>query len=255
MMYEAYRKRLKLLGGNIRLANRHQSQAIMAHGFANSQSYRRVYINGDPYDAHIVSDSKTTVRGGSGNYVIQFKKDFPIEAGTYIDIPDSHGDLIKWLLLYESDATLFPKHIIKKCNYLLKWKNSKGNIVERWAVFSDNLRLTDGERAQDYNKLVLPYYGTSLILPCDEETINIKLDQRFIIDHSDVEGNPEAWMVTNRNVISKRFDAYDGVIELYVILHQFNHKTDSKEFMIADYYSEPDLVEDVDTTTPVSCRI
>lgn len=254
-MFEKYRARMAAIGENIRLANKRQSEDIMANSFSDSQSYRKVVIDGEEYDARIISDSKTTVRGGNGNYVIQLKNDIPLKAGTYIQVPDRQGNYDYWLSIYESDGILFPKHIIKKCNYLLKWKNTAGNIVERWAVFSDNIRLTDGERKANYNKITLSYYGTSLLLPCDEETINIKIDKRFLIDHNKVQGNPEAWIVTNRNVISKRFDNFDGVIELYVSRHQFNHNVDSKEYMIANYYVDQTPVEDIDKTAAYNCRI
>lgn len=254
-MFSQYRDRMQTLGPGIREANKRQSEQIMNFGFSDSQSYRKVIIDGKEYDARIISDSKTTVRGGNGNYVIQFKNDFYLKAGTYIQIPDAKGDYEWWLSLYESDATLFPKHIIKKCNYLLKWKNSVGEIIERWCVFNDNTKLMDAERKSNFNKLTLSYYINSLLLPCDSETINIRIDKRFIVDHAHVIDNPDAWIVTNRNVISKRFDDYDGVIELAISKHQFNHNVDSKEHMIADYYTDIDKVEGVDDTASFDCRI
>jgi len=254
-MFEEYRARMARQGGSIRAANKLHAEQIMDHSFADSQSYRQVFIHGQEYDARIISDSKTTVRGGNGNYVIQLKNNYPLKAGTYIQIPDTEGNLDWWLTLYESDATLFPKHIIKKCNYLLKCKNHDGEIVKRWCVFSDNNKLMDAERKTNYNKLTLSYYSTSLILPCDNETINIRIDKRFLIDHKDVIDNPDAWIVTNRNIVSKRFDAYDGVIELAISRHQFNHNTDSKKYMIADYYTNLDNLEEVDETSLFDCRI
>lgn len=253
--FDQYRGRMRYLGNNIREANKRQSEQIMEVGFSDSQAVRRVIVDGKEYDARIVTDSKTTVRGGNGNHVIQFKNNLYLQAGTYIQIPDAKGDYEWWLTIYESDATLFPKHIIKKCNYLLKWKNSMGEIVERWCVFSDNNKLMDAERKTNYNKMTLSYYNNSLILPCDSETINIRIDKRFLIDHSHIIDNPDAWIVTNRNVISKRFDDYDGVIELAVSRHQFNHNVDSKEHMIADYFTDVEVIKDVNEAVFFDCRI
>lgn len=254
-MFDQYRNTMQTLGSGIREANKRQSEQIMNFGFSDSQSYRKVIIDGVERDARIISDSKTTVRGGNGNHVIQFKDDFYIKAGTYIQIPDAKGDYEWWLSIYESDSTLFPKHIIKKCNYLLKWKNSFGEIVERWCVFNDNTKLMDAERKSNFNKITLSYYINSLLLPCDEETINIRIDKRFIVDHAHVIDNPDAWIVTNRNVISKRFDDYDGVVELAISKHQFNHNVDSKEYMIADYYTDVDTIEEIDHVASFDCRI
>lgn len=256
-MFEDFRDRMERRGGSIREANLRQSVKIMEAGFSDSYTKRTVQVVGedDTREARIISDSKTTIRGGNGNYTIQFRDGFYPSAGTYVDIPDVKNIMRRWLIMYESDDTVFPKHMIKKCNYLLKWKNSHNDIVERWCVVSDNVRLSDGERKTNYNKMAIPYYSTTLILPCDSETININLNKRFLIDHKLKEGIPDAWMVNNRNVISKTFDTFDGVIELSLSQHQFNYDTDEKDFMIADYYVTNDNPQDVNTTVNYDCRI
>lgn len=113
----------------------------------------------------------------------------------------------------------------------------------------------DAERKTNYNKMALSYYNNSLILPCDKETINIRIDKRFLIDHSGTIDNPDAWIVTNRNVISKCFDKYDGVVELALSKHQFNHNVDSKEYMIADYFATVETLKEVDKAVLFDCRI
>ena len=105
-MFEDYKNKIGVIGSNIRTANRKSSIQIMEYGFNDSQSYRQVFIDDEPYDARVISDSKTTVRGGNGNYVIQFRDNFNPPAGTYVDIPDINGDLFTWLILYESDSIL-----------------------------------------------------------------------------------------------------------------------------------------------------
>lgn len=254
-MYDNYRKRIELRGGNIREANKLQTITIMENTFDYSQNYRKVIIDDTEIDARFISDSSTTVRGGSGTYVIEFRDKVDYPAGTYVKVPNNNGEYDVWLIIYKSDSIMFPKHIAKKCNYLLKWKNTKGNIVERWAVFSDNNKLIDGERNVNYNRLRISYYATPLIIPCDSETINITIDKRFIIDHNDVDGYPEAWIVTNRNIVSKTFADYDGVIELTLSRHQFNKQTDSKELMIADYYEPVGDIEPIDEQSPCDVKI
>ena len=246
--YDIYRRQMACRGDSIREANRNQSVNIMNAGFDTSQTYRRVLVDGEEVDARITLGSSTTIRGGSGNYEIMFRDGVDYPAGTYIWVP-ANTDTSKyepWLMMYKSDDALFPRHIIKKCNYLLKWMNSSGNVIERWCVFGDNQRLMNSERDAYWNKLVLSSYTTVLYLPCDEETINIKMDRRFLVDHPDIEGNPEVWIVRNRNVNSKTYDSYDGIIELAIARHQYNHDVDNKELMVADYYKEYPQVEEFD---------
>lgn len=254
-MFENFRERMSTLGGSIRETQKRQSINIMEAGFEHSQSYRKVSIDGKNYDARIISDSKTTVRGGNGNFVIQFRNDFSPTPGTYVDIPDKNNNSEKWIILYESDSIMFPKHIIKKCNYLLKWKNSKGKLIERWAVFDDNTRIREGVSFIQGNKGQTPFNTKSLVLPFDEETVNIRVDKRFLIDSILTEGNPDAWIVTNRNVISKVFNSTEGVIELSISQHQFNKDVDNKELMIADYYKKYEPTSDEINPLNYDCKI
>ncbi len=113
-MFETYRKRMARQGSSVRLANKYQSEAIMVHGFENSQAYRKVRIGGEEYDARILSDSKTTVRGGNGNYVIQMKDDIPLKAGTYIEVPDAQGNYDYWLTLYMSLTLYYSQSTLLK---------------------------------------------------------------------------------------------------------------------------------------------
>lgn len=250
VMFEDYRRRLDYSGYNFNDALSKNAKTILDNSFDMSTGYREVFVNGQKFEARIMTDSKTTMRGGSGNYVIQFKSDTTFPAGTYIDIPDMKQKIYeKWLLMYDNDDPLFEKPIIKKCNYLLKWINYKGNIVERWVVFSDNIRLSTGYSSFQHNEINMPWSDKILLLPCDIETINIKRGYRFLIDYSEgLYGNPEAYIVSNRNVISKtnlnKATKYSGVIELLVSLHQFNENTDNKQLMIANYYKESDYSEE-----------
>ena len=254
-MFEEYRRRAEMMGGSIRESLKKQSAEISESLFSNSTSVRDVIVNGKHLEAKITTDSKTTVRGGAGNYLIEFRHGYSPKAGTYVQIPDSDGNYDYWLILYESEDLSFRKHIIKRCNYLLRWKNAGGEIIERWSVFSDNTRLQDGEWYTANNKMMLPRFTMTLLLPCDSETINIKPDKRFIIDNALVDGNPDTWIVSNRNIVSKTYSDYDGVIELAVNRHQFNHVTDSKEFMIANYYNDYEPEIDIDEDEYLSCEI
>lgn len=235
-MFEDYRRRMEAMGDNIRESIKQQSTAISESLFVNSTSYKDVIINGKHYDAKFITDSKTTVRGGNGNYVIEFRSNFNPPAGTYVRIPDNQGNLVVWLIHYKSDNPLYPKHIIKKCNYLLRWKNRYGKIIERWGVLSDNNRLTNGDSSVQYGKMTLPWQTSSIILPYDNETINLRRDKRLLIDDPSVIDAPDAYIITNRNINTKSFGSNDGVIELALSQHQYNPQTDNRHLMVADYY-------------------
>lgn len=253
-MFDKFRNRMSAMGGNNRGANRQHSIQIMENSFSDSQSVRMVRVDGVEMEARVITGSATTVRGGNGNHEIYFRNGFTPRAGTYVEIPDINDHYDTWLILYESDENYYPKHIIKKCNYKVRWKNHFGEVIERWAVFNDNLRLMNAERKTNYNKITLSDFATNIVLPCDSETINLRIDKRFLIDYKDVIDNPDAWIVTNRNVISKTFFEHDGVIELTLSRHQYNKNTDSREYMIADYYKDYNVDEDI-SLEDYDCKI
>lgn len=238
-MLEQYRNRIERLGGSVRESLKQQSIEISESLFSNSTSVRDVILDGVHYEAKVTVDSKTSVRGGNGNYLIEFRNGISPNPGSYVQIPDEQGNYDNWLILYESDELSFRKHIIKKCNYQLRWKDHYGNIVTRWAVLNDNYRLQNGDTSVQYGKMNLPYYTINVILPYDSDTINIRRDKRFLIDDPNVIDVPDAFIVTNRNIESKSFGTNIGVIELGLSQHQYNPATDNRELMIADCYVDP----------------
>lgn len=245
-MFKEYRRRLcNYIGSSEEDTLKNTSNTILDLSFNATTSYKRVIVNGEYYDARIISDSKTTTRGGTGNYVIQFKSGIRFNAGTYIDIyNDAKEKYEKWMIIYDMDNPLFNKPLIKKCNYLLKWKNYYGDIIERWCIFSDNVRLTSATQWAAQQKATLPMGSFTVILPCDFETINIRRDKRFLVDEYGTIEAPDAYIVSNRNVFTKTTVTdcgecgYDGNVELALTQHQFNPETDNAELMIADYYAE-----------------
>lgn len=254
-MLERYKNRLDRMGGSIRESVKRQSIEISESLFSNSTSIRDVILNGECHEAKIMTDSKTTVRGGNGNHLIEFRDSVCPKAGDYVQIPNKKGTYEHWLILYGSDEETFQKHIIKKCNYLLRWKNRYGDIISRWIVINDNYRLTNGDSRVQYGKMNLPWNTISIILPCDGETINLRRDKRFLIDNPDVLDAPDAYIVTNRNVESKSFAVNEGVIELGLSQHQYNPATDSRDLMVADCY-----VDSQDSPAPplypnLTCKI
>ena len=75
-------------------------------------------------------------------------------------------------------------------------------------------------------------------LPYNEETILLDDDFRFLMDRN--RQNPTAYKITQVDSTSNAVgeDDKSGLIRLSLIETQFNAETDSKELMIADYYSK-----------------
>lgn len=233
--FDMYRVRLGFDGQSQREARRGQSQRMKQILFEDTQSFRTVYVDGQPYDARIFQDVSATVKQGSGNYQIEFREPDLFRPGTYVEFENVYGDMEVWLMMDSSDDLLFSLHPIKKCVRKLRWKNDQGKILTRWIVFDDTYKLYDGVRTYD-NYTTLPDSTITIFLPYDQETIKLRFDSRFLLDAEGLD-EPEAWKVVNRNAMS-RVQHGHGVIMLTLGRDQFNHETDDPATMVANYYSE-----------------
>lgn len=60
-----------------------------------------------------------------------------IKHGAYVDWMDH-----KWIVTErDPNSEIYTKCIMVQCNYLLRWVNSRGEIIERWSVVEDGTRL------------------------------------------------------------------------------------------------------------------
>lgn len=238
-MFDTYRRRLNTYGNNDREYIRNSSIAAKENSFNFTNSYKEVFIDGKKYDARIIKDVDDTIKTGNGNYAIEFRDGIFFYPGTYVSIKNAFDEYEEWLIADVLDDLLFPKGLIKKCNYLLKWKNKAGQLVERWVAFDDSYKLYDGVRNYGYDTNI-PTGTMVLFLPFDKETAAINLDDRFLIDSKYYSGVPEAYSVSNKNIVAKLYNDENGIIKISLTQDQFNHETDNAELMIANYYSDSD---------------
>ena len=119
---------------------------------------------------------------------------------------------------------------ITQCNYFLKWQNEKNEIVGRWAVIETVTRYNNGVFE---GKFIDNIQSTiSAMIGCDDETMKLKRDFRFLADIYSEE--PYAFKITQRDVLSKYYGD-SGLITWALTQEGFNSETDNTELMIADY--------------------
>lgn len=137
-----------------------------------------------------------------------------------------------------------------RCQYILRWQNKFGDIVERYAYSSDQTKYSNGE----YNNGTLTIgdnqYG--LILPIDNETKQLKRGMRFAFDFDDAD-TPDVYKLSNRKIKlnDETHDNRGGTIQMSFSIEFFNKDTDKrvklpdgKEVWICDYHSStvpPDI--------------
>lgn len=93
--------------------------------------HRGVIINGQSRDLSIINSDN-------------------LDTKTLLSLPDEdlpHGGLVEWMnnrwLIIEKDANneVYTRCKMRQCNYLLRWVNPSGVIVERWCIIEDGTKL------------------------------------------------------------------------------------------------------------------
>lgn len=189
-----------------------------------SGSKKKVIINGEEREVLIISSNQTDKK-------------------TICSMPNNSlflGDLIIWngthwlVTEMEIDDFVYHKGTIERCNILLKWQNKAGEIIERWGVSTDVASNSEG--VVQNSIINLPKLVLGIRLTLDNETSCIRRGKRFLIDIDDDE--PNAYITTNRNVITDIYDEDQnhGICSITLSQQQRNNDKDNTELMIADYF-------------------
>lgn len=107
-----------------------------------------------------------------------------------------------------------------RCQYVLRWQNDKGKIIERWAYSSDQTKYSNGETGNGTIKVGDNQYG--LLIPIDTETKLLKRGMRFVFDFDDAE-IPDVYRLSNRKV-----NLAEGTIQLSFSFDAFSNNTDKR---------------------------
>lgn len=179
------------------------------------------------------------------------------KAGMYVFFEGSF-----WLLTgYPSDNKSYKKITASLCNFKLRWQNSFGAIIERWAYSSDFTKYSSGRTGNNIVSIGDNQYG--LVLPIDSETKKLKRDLRFAIDFDDAI-EPDIYLLTNRKAALNNYQSSNngGTIILTMSFDSFNQSSDKRVTLedgsvvwICDYNSPTITPQNKPNETTVSTII
>lgn len=96
------------------------------------------------------------------------------------------GSIVRWdesyWLVMSSDKNdvLYASGTMNRCNYVLKFKNSEGNLVQKHCIITDVTKYLIGEAWK--SMMTIGDSRMSLAIPRDADTATIKRGTRFLID-------------------------------------------------------------------------
>lgn len=209
------------------LLNRHVDEC-----FADTIDYHVVKRNGEPFELLIIKDTD----GNTFKKKIKAKHSTPFNLGDYIEW---NGQI--WLItLIDPNEKTYHSGYMYLCAVPLRWQNSEGKIIERFAYSEDFTKYSSGTSSNNTITIGDNQYG--LTLPIDDETRKLKRDMRFPIDFEDAE-QPDIYELTNRkvNLNNNEYFGRGGTMIVTMSFGSFNEEKDKRvthngrEIWVCDY--------------------
>ena len=151
-----------------------------------------------------------------------------LRAGDYIFFENEY-----WLVNGRpGNNKVYEKAVIIECQYLLKWQNSAGRIIERWANLVSASKYDVGENGN--HVIFLTSNNYTILVPQDEETFELD-GKRVFIDLN--KRNPrKVFKITRDDDVLYNYNSRGGVLSLIADKTEINLDTDNTELMICDYF-------------------
>ena len=194
----------------------------------DNPSYKSVKLNGE--ETHLI------INTGTQPYYKEFQSlpDQEINIGDYVEFANSY-----WLVMTcDYDDEVYKDGKLYQCNYLLKWQNEKGEIIERWAVILSASKYNDGTEGNNY--ITLGSDQLSIAIPLDEESLKLKksMSKKFFIDNN--KDNPTTYELTGTGNVPDTYNGH-GVTSWIVKECAYSPTEDDLKYGVCNYvdYSSP----------------
>lgn len=199
------------------LLNRHVDEC-----FADTIDYHVVKRNGEPFELLIIKDTD----GNTFKKKIKSKNSAPFNLGDYIE----WNNQIWLVTLLDTDDKTYHSGYMYLCTVPLRWQNSEGKIIERFAYSEDFTKYSNGTIGNSTITIGDNQYG--LTFPIDSETKKLTRDMRFPIDFEDAE-KPDIYKLTNRkvNLNNNEYFGRGGTMILTMSYDAFNADEDKRVVM------------------------
>ena len=233
---DRFNKKMKLHGSSIREANIRYSQELIQETFADDASFSLgIYFwelgvkSYDSKDTIPIRIYKRTFSNANGvTMKFQTLHDMPVVVGDVLY--DSKDD--SYLICTESfdiDGIHYQGRLTL-CNWILKWQDNHGRILEYPCHDINATQYNSGERGNQQFTV-----GSSqhlLVLPCDQNTIALNTPQRFFLDKN--MDNPTSFIVTQNDTTSYNYGS-KGLVRVTVMQCPTNNVTDRFDLGVCDY--------------------
>lgn len=222
---------------DVRVAQIYETKNALNRDFNNTLDAYKVEIDGVLQDLTIIKTTNLDVKK------IKSRPDETFYMGSIVKWHNSY-----WLISdVDTNNDIITHGKMQECNYLLKWQNASGAIVERNCVES---RISTV--GIDENKVIqIGKKQSKILLPYDSETIKLRVGKRFYIDNNTE--NPTPYEITLANTTQFVKNGH-GYLEFIVTETATIPDVDRPDLMLCNYIS-PTPPDPEPTTKPYAASI
>ena len=146
-------------------------------------------------------------------------------AGSVVQWGESH-----WLVVgTDCNNELYSSGTLNRCNYILKFRNASGNLVQKYCIITDVTKYLIGEAWKQM--MTIGDSRMSLAIPRDADTATLKRGTRFLIDDP-IAVETCAYEITKPDRVTNVYDGH-GIYK-YLCREVNSSDTDNKAELIPD---------------------
>lgn len=129
--WDKYKARSNVRGRTRREAEIRQELHWLNSGLSTSLSNHAVVLDGVECEAIILDSDNLNIK------TICTHPGQELRNGSFVLWNDLY-----WLITeIDANSELYSKGVMEECNYLLRWINQSGEIIERWSIVEDGTKL------------------------------------------------------------------------------------------------------------------
>lgn len=233
---DKFNKKMSYSGGSIRNEGIFNTRELLKETFADDPSFRfsvyfwrlglKEYDKESPIGIRLYGRAFSAANGVTVKF--QTLYDTPVVVGDVIYDAKEDQYLICTEAFNIDDIHFKGKFTL--CNWILKWQNKYGKILEYPCYDMNATQYNSGEQSNSHFTVESSQH--MITLPSDENTIELCSPQRFYLDKATI--NPSTYIVTQNDTTSHNYGK-KGLVKLTVFAYPNNVDTDRPDLGICDY--------------------
>lgn len=251
---DRFNKRMSLSGGSLREESIFSTRELLKEAFADDPSFTsniyfwklglKEYKHESPVGIRLYDRSFSAANGVTVKF--QSLYDTPIIVGDVIYNIKEDEYLICTEAFNIDNINYQGKFTL--CNWILKWQNKDGKILEYPCHDMNSTQYNSGE--QSNRNFTIGSSQHMITLPCDKNTVALSTPQRFYLDKDMV--NPTSYIVTQNDTTSYNYGK-KGLVKVTLFESQNNSATDRPDLGICDYIDMSAGSANAGTTVKENC--